>query len=313
MKKQLSIYLALCLLLVGLSACAPAEPAQTSTVALESSTAAGSSAAREQPVSSAAPASSEEPVGSEPAVTSGGERAADKMLPTYVREADKALQEYSYEEDDFAFYKVDRDYAWWTYMYRPSGFEEATIFMRGLVSSKTRWDEYYASMEGKTPIERQQPSIALMVDFFGIDKEDFIAANNENKLSVGAAHLYGDPIDKKELTKIYTDEQIEAIYSGDKARINRAFVDATALYYEGNAYAWTYIVDWTVEELRETGIPKETLLEFADRTDRWMTVYLEESYHFTPEDPNWEGNNQYRAENGESYTMEQIKEKINQM
>ena len=308
MKKQLSIYLALCLLLVGLNACTPGEPAQTSTMAPESSAAAGSSAASEQPASAAAPASSE------PSAESAEEMTDEDVRQMYIRSADEALREYSYEEDDFAFYKLDRDYAWWMYTYRPSGSEQAFVFMRGLVSSKTRWDEFYASLKVESPLEEmQQPEIALMVDFFGIDKEDFIAANNENKLSVGAAHLYGDPIDKKELTKIYTDEQIEAIYSGDKARINRAFVDATALYYEGNAYAWTYIVDWTVEELRETGIPKETLLEFADRTDRWMTVYLEESYHFTPEDPNWEGNNQYRAENGESYTMEQIKEKINQM
>ena len=61
--------------------------------------------------------------------------------------------------------------------------------------------------------------------------------------------------------KGYTDEQIDALYSGDQAKINEAFCGEMAWYNpdDGNLYSIYWMSDHTAEDYSEVGIPKEEI------------------------------------------------------
>ena len=64
----------------------------------------------------------------------------------------------------------------------------------------------------------------------------------------------------------YTDEQIDAIYSGDQKKINRAFCGSLAVYNEndGELYSIYWMAEHTAEDYIAAGLSLEQVREVVE-------------------------------------------------
>ena len=80
----------------------------------------------------------------------------------------------------------------------------------------------------------------------------------------------------------YTDSQIDALYSGDQAKINEAFCGDMAYYNpeDGQLYSIYWLSDHTAEEYESAGIPEtevERILGLAEEAGGGYARFAEEA------------------------------------
>ena len=103
----------------------------------------------------------------------------------------------------------------------------------------------------------EEYSVLAFIRHFNIAKEDFTAVNNQY-----------------EENAIYTDKQIESLYSDDPLLLARMFMNPDAFYVNGTIYTPRWIMDHSLEEIRAVGITDD-MLRF---------VYHQLSYYGTDND-----------------------------
>lgn len=98
-------------------------------------------------------------------------------------------------------------------------------------------------------------SIQAFVEEFGIPRSVFEEIVEE--CASGGAPVLGITEDEYRAEFGYTDEQIDALYSGDQGRINEAFCGSLAYYNEtdGELYSIYWMNEHTAAEWSAAGIP----------------------------------------------------------
>ena len=105
------------------------------------------------------------------------------------------------------------------------------------------WVEQSGYFEGKA--DRNEYNILGFIKYFNISKEDFKAAN----LTIGEEYA------------VFTDEQIEALYSGDKDFLARMHMNPRAININGDIYTPKWLMEHSPAEMKAVGITKEMLQE----------------------------------------------------
>ena len=124
-------------------------------------------------------------------------------------------------------------------------------------------------------------SIQSFIEHFQIPREDFEDCINIWVDSV----IEADPTeDRDEYLEEYgyTDAQIDALYSGDQAKINEAFCGEMAYYNpeDGQLYSIYWLSDHTAEEYESAGIPEtevERILGLAEEAGGGYARFAEEA------------------------------------
>ena len=124
-------------------------------------------------------------------------------------------------------------------------------------------------------------SIQSFIEHFQIPREDFEDCINIWVDSV----IEADPTeDRDEYLEEYgyTDAQIDALYSGDQAKINEAFCGEMAYYNpeDGQLYSIYWLSDHTAEEYESAGIPEtevERILGLAEEAVGGYARFAEEA------------------------------------
>lgn len=110
------------------------------------------------------------------------------------------------------------------------------------VTNKTKSLKYTLSSPSYTP------RILLVIEEFDISKTDFERINNE-----GIEYL--ESIDEDPFSLgCYTQEEIDALYSGDPSRITEVFATEYAIIKDGQAFAPKFYLNATESELSSYGI-----------------------------------------------------------
>ena len=99
---------------------------------------------------------------------------------------------------------------------------------------------------------RHTMNIVEFIKYFNIPKEDFKAANREE----------------------YTDEQIDALYSNDKALLAQYHMNPRAINVDGEIYPPIWFTEHSLEEVQAAGITKEVLEE---KYEDWLSAFSEQS------------------------------------
>lgn len=108
------------------------------------------------------------------------------------------------------------------------------------------WIEQFKSPSKSAGRDMIELTIVNAVKELGVSKSDFVRAN-------------------KGIT--YTSEQIEAIYSRDEVKINRAFVNRYALLYKDKIYTADWLASRSARDYQSEGISEEVLLDYLSRID----------------------------------------------
>lgn len=135
------------------------------------------------------------------------------------------------------------------------------------------WDEYGRPTEDFT--------IVAFVEYFDIPREVFQQCIHD-WASDDRIEALGVNREEYLLEIGYTDEQIDAIYSGDQAEINRAFCGDMAYYNEedGQLYSIYWLSDHTAEDYAEAELPVEEvqrILELAQSAGSSYAMLAEEA------------------------------------
>ena len=137
----------------------------------------------------------------------------------------------------------------------------------------TSEDEYGRSQEWV--------SIQSFIEHFDIPREVF-----EEIINTCADNLMkADPTEDREaflMENGYTDAQIDALYSGDQAKINEAFCGEMAYYNpeDGQLYSIYWLSDHTAEDYENAGVPEakvERILGLAEEAGGGYAEFAEEA------------------------------------
>ncbi len=104
---------------------------------------------------------------------------------------------------------------------------------------------------------RHTMNIVEFIKYFNIPKEDFKAANMEMPEYA-----------------VYTDEQIDALYSNDKTLLAQYFMNPNAINVGGEIYPPIWFTEHNLEEVQAAGITKEVL---EKKYDDWVFAFSEAS------------------------------------
>ena len=104
---------------------------------------------------------------------------------------------------------------------------------------------------------RHTMNIVEFIKYFNIPKEDFKAANMEMPEYA-----------------VYTDEQIDALYSNDKMLLAQYFMNPYAINVDGEIYPPIWFTEHSLEEVQAAGITKEVLEE---KYEDWLSAFSEQS------------------------------------
>lgn len=107
-----------------------------------------------------------------------------------------------------------------------------------------KWLEQFESLQNPNGRAKTEINKFTVVKELNVPKEEFIKANK----GLG-----------------YTDEQIEAIYSGDQKLVNRAFVNDYALLVNDEIYTPDWLALHTIKDYEKAGITVEVLLEYLNK------------------------------------------------
>jgi len=103
-------------------------------------------------------------------------------------------------------------------------------------------------------------NIENFVNLFDVTKEEFRAAD----LIIGEEYA------------VFTEAQVDALFSGDRELIDEQFINPCAIKVNGVIYTPKWIEEHTLEEIKAVGITKDML---ADRYDDYLNHWVEESAH----------------------------------
>lgn len=120
-----------------------------------------------------------------------------------------------------------------------------------------KWVKSGSSEDGNT-YDRNILNVLNFIQTFDIPKEDFKAAN----LIIGEEYA------------VFTDAQIEALYSGDKKLFADEFANPLAINIDGDIYTPEWIVTHNLDEIKAAGITEEML---SDKYDEWVEYWSEDS------------------------------------
>ena len=143
--------------------------------------------------------------------------------------------------------------------------------------------EWYDSISGTDEYNRvnEDFNILSFIQEFDIPKEKFIELTQG---SVTDSLLEALEISYDEYLEEYgyTDAQIDALYSGDQAKINEAFCGEMAYYNpeDGQLYSIYWLFDHTAEEYESAGIPEtevERILGLAEEAGGGYARFAEEA------------------------------------
>ena len=109
-------------------------------------------------------------------------------------------------------------------------------------------------------IDYDKLNILEFIKYFNISKEDFKAANT--------------PPPGYEDYAVYTDEQIDALYSNDKVLLAQHFMNPNAINVDGEIYPPIWFADCSLAEIQAAGITKEVLEE---KYEDWVFAFSEQS------------------------------------
>ena len=105
-------------------------------------------------------------------------------------------------------------------------------------------------------------SILAFIRYFNIPKEDFKKANTP------------PPEFDYDEYAVYTDEQIDALYSNDKTLLAQYFMNPNAINVGGEIYPPIWFTEHNLEEVQAAGITKEVL---EKKYDDWVFAFSEAS------------------------------------
>ena len=134
-------------------------------------------------------------------------------------------------------------------------------------------DEYGRGQEGMT--------IQKYIEDFNISREVFEKCVNEYMDVIG--HPDSDEERNAFLEEYgYTDSQIDALYSGDQAKINEAFCGEMAYYNpeDGQLYSIYWLSDHTAEDYENAGVPEaevKRILGLAEEAGGGYARFAEEA------------------------------------
>ena len=137
----------------------------------------------------------------------------------------------------------------------------------------TSYDEYDRSQEDFT--------ILAFIEHFNISRDTFESCVNE-WVTDDLLDALGMKRDEYLEEYGYTDAQIDALYSGDQAKINEAFCGDMAYYNpkDGQLYSIYWLSDHTAEEYENAGIPEtevERILGLAEEAGGGYARFAEEA------------------------------------
>jgi len=127
-------------------------------------------------------------------------------------------------------------------------FYGVDTFIGDIVGRETliAWIEQFQSPGKLKGRDMMELTIVNAVKELKVPREDFIRAN-------------------KDIT--YTDEQIEAIYSGDVGKTNRAFVSRYAFLHGDKVYTADWLASRSAKHYQREGISEEALMAYLARID----------------------------------------------
>ncbi|MBP1988707.1 hypothetical protein [Paenibacillus eucommiae] len=111
----------------------------------------------------------------------------------------------------------------------------------------TEWMKQFESLENPKERSKQEVNFANVILELQVPKEAVIKANQG---------------------LVFTEEQIEAIYSGDKKRINQAFANEHALLVNGNIYTADWLAAHTATDYKAEGITEEELFLYIKKINK---------------------------------------------
>lgn len=143
--------------------------------------------------------------------------------------------------------------------------------------------EWYNAISAKDEYNRvnEDSSILSFIQEFDIPKSTFIEVTR-NSITDTLLDALEITYDEYLIKYGYTDEQIDALYSGDQAEINRVFCGDMAYYNEedGQLYSIYWLSDHTAEDCAEAELPVEEvqrILELAQSAGSIYAMLAEEA------------------------------------
>lgn len=119
-----------------------------------------------------------------------------------------------------------------------------------LVSEK-EFDQWLNQFQHVNPSAKRDPREHNILNFikeFNIPKEDFIKANTVSPDNI-----------------LYTQEEIEILYSNDMAAINLAFMNPDAIYSNGEIYTPEWLDNHSAKDYAKAGISENDLKRVVDQ------------------------------------------------
>ncbi|WP_148449989.1 hypothetical protein [Gorillibacterium timonense] len=111
----------------------------------------------------------------------------------------------------------------------------------------SEWLKQFKSNQNPEGRDSQEITIANVIMELQVPKEDFI------KASQGL---------------LFSEEQMDALYSGDKKRMNAAFVNENALLVNGNIYTADWLSAHSVDDYKTEGITDDILYPYLKKMNK---------------------------------------------
>ena len=140
------------------------------------------------------------------------------------------------------------------------GYYGAESRFAELVNEKDFYD-WMDEVYGNNFDNAEDYTILSFIHYFNIPKEDFVAAN-----------------ERYEVSTVFTDEQINALYSNDNGLLADAFMNPNAVRVGDEIYPPKWVATHTLDELKAAGIT-ESLLEA--KCSEWKETFGESSDVYT--------------------------------
>ena len=130
------------------------------------------------------------------------------------------------------------------------------------------WVEQSGYYEGNANLDEY--NVLGFIKYFNISKEDFKEANMPSpELESYIAY----PATLEDYA-VFTDEQIDALYSNDKALLAQYHMNPNAINVGGEIYPPRWFTEHSLEEVQAAGITKEVL---EGKYDDWVFAFSEAS------------------------------------
>ena len=145
------------------------------------------------------------------------------------------------------------------------------------------FDQWYETCTPRDEYGRVEEdfNIQAFIEHFQVPREAFEQIINDWATD-SRVEAFGGDREAFLMESGYTDAQIDALYSGDQAKINEAFCGEMAYYNpeDGQLYSIYWLSDHTAEEYESAGIPEtevERILGLAEEAGGGYARFAEEA------------------------------------